>query len=124
VAIYCARRIDVEAEQYQPGRPCGGVVLRQPEAAKAEDRFGWVHHGPLPAPQPALKTPGGFAAVNPGDWIVTDPDGRQRVMADGDFRAVYELRPVAAAPAPDDPARDDPTCHRKRSPRSTPTPTR
>lgn len=72
-------------ETYQPVAVCMGVdglYIRRPNKVKAE-RAKEHTKVPLPGVQGALQ-------ANPGDWIITGPQGDSWVVADEIFRNTYE----------------------------------
>jgi hypothetical protein len=60
-----------------------------------EAQLPFVHPGPEGGPGPFVYTPGGQRAyLQPGDWILTDPDrAGHTVMRPADFEAAYEPAP-------------------------------
>ena len=77
VPEYRRKPIIVDAEQWWPGKQVEGVC----EGCYARGTFDM---------QPHVHEPDGLRLVKPGDWVVTEPDGRRRVMTREQFAAAYE----------------------------------
>lgn len=87
MARYRKKPIVVEAIQWGPGLLVGGMCYC---AAAGTDWAG----GPYVATRPHLHTMhnGEIAILQPGDWIITEPDGIHHYLCKPDtFEATYEL---------------------------------
>ncbi len=75
---YSPRRPTVRAAQWRPSmgeQPTLGVVLG---TGSFRDRY-------------VFSTPAGYQVVNPGDWVVEQPDGVKFLLPDAEFRRRFEL---------------------------------
>lgn len=70
MARFRRRPVEVDAEQWMPGRELVGVVK-----------------GPN---GPVVQTPDGLKRVNRGDWVVTTADGKRYVCDPFVFSRTYE----------------------------------
>lgn len=70
-------RIDVRAERWVPGRSVEGVE-EQRNPGNPVEVVGRVN------------TPAGMVTVQPGDWVVTDSQGRREVHSPDEFDRQFE----------------------------------
>jgi hypothetical protein len=82
---YVKKRIEVEAEQWFPGREVEGV-----------DEFYDPNPSDHDAPYPIVRTPNGPVRIEPGEWIITGAAGEKYPCKAHIFEQTYE---PASAPA-------------------------
>jgi hypothetical protein len=90
------RPIVIQASRWEEGRDLPGVFVETPEEAMAT--IGGRGHGMQCFPQPprhyVITIHGQRAYLDPGDWVITEPDGVHHYPCKPDiFAATYE--PVA-----------------------------
>ena len=93
---YRQRPLQVSAIQWELAHGAGQGVRARPKKHEANpdewfvrDRFGKEH------------------LIQPGDWVLTYPDGSNAIVAEGTFQALYEPETVGKEPATGSPARQD-----------------
>jgi hypothetical protein len=91
VAKYRKKVPVVEALQWLPGMQLPGVFLYQPPDAVLHDKMGGSQRFPQNPYMAVANAHGQMLRVEPGDWIVAEPDGRGHVpYSPEEFKATYE----------------------------------